>query len=272
MVHQTFSNHPHVAWLSQWCRKYPGRPQLNRLAMRALDLPLPERYIKKVIYPGEQYPFWDYYYSGFSEPCRDLYKEDVMPATKLNIRRVFDNMLTPKRHRLLIKITGWPRVDFLKEIFPDAKFLHVYRDGRAVVNSWLQVKWWSGWGGPDHWRWGELTPEQREKWHKHDKSFVVLAAIGWEILMAAFSKAKQSIPPDDFMEIRYEDLCGDRTKHFRRAAEFAELEWSREFEAVVDRSLLESANNKWQRDLSDVQQRMLCAALHDTLQQYGYSC
>ena len=269
VFHQTFADHPQVTWLSQWCLKYPNRPEINRLAMRAIDL-LPSRYIKKVIYPGEYYPFWEYHSSGFSEPCRDLCKEDVMNTTKVAVRKAFSKMLTPKRHRLLIKITGWPRVGFLKEIFPDAKFIHIYRDGRAVVNSWLHVKWWSGWGGPEHWRWGQLTPEQQQKWHKYGKSFVVLAAIGWEILMAAYDKAKQTLPPSDFMELRYEDLCRDRTTLFRTAAEFGALEWSREFEAVVNRSPLESANNKWQKDLSDIQQNVLCESLNDALQHYGY--
>jgi omega-hydroxy-beta-dihydromenaquinone-9 sulfotransferase len=271
MVHQAFAEHSHVTWLSKWCLKYPNRPELNRLAMRIIDLPLPERYIQKIIYPGEYYPFWEYHCSGFSEPCRDLGKEDVMNTTKITARKVFSDMLSPKRPRLLIKITGWPRVGFLREIFPDAKFIHIYRDGRAVVNSWLHVKWWSGWGGPEHWRWGPLTPEQQQKWASYGKSFVVLAAIGWEILMSSYDKVKQTLPPSHFLELRYEDLCQDRTRFFRMAAEFGGLEWSPGFEAAVDRSPLESANNKWKKDLSGVQQNMLCEALRDSLYRYGYS-
>jgi hypothetical protein len=271
LFYDTLANHPRVTWLSPWCRKYPGKPELNRLAMRLIDMPLPTRYVKKALYPGEFYPFWEYHCSGFSEPCRDLCKEDVTNTTKAAIRKVFSSMLTPKRNRLLIKITGWPRVSFLKEIFPDAKFIHIYRDGRAVANSWLHVKWWSGWGGPEHWRWGELTPEQRQKWNRYGKSFVVLAAIGWEILMAAFDNVKRTIPPGDFMELRYEDICQDHTTFFRMAAEFGALEWSHELERIVNRFSLHNANNKWQKDLSDVQQHMLCEALSDSLRAYGYA-
>jgi hypothetical protein len=158
------SCHPRTAWLSRLCDRYPGKPELNRLALQLIDIPLLGRHLRKIIYAGEWYTFWDYHCSGFKEPWRDLFKEDVSSRTKKTVRNVMSRTLTSQRHRLLAKVTGWPRMGFLKEIFPDAKFIHVYRDGRAVANSFLTVNWWSGWRGPSNWRWGELTPEQKERW------------------------------------------------------------------------------------------------------------
>ena len=271
IFHKILSYHPQVTWLSPWCRDNPSKPERNRLAMRLLDLPLPATLVRKIVYTGEFYPFWSYYYQGFSEPCRDLYKEDVADRTKIRIREAMEEMLSPKRPRLLIKITGWPRVGFLKEIFPDAKFIHIYRDGRSVVNSWLNVHWWSGWRGPENWRWGELTPEQKAKWDEYGKSFVVLAAIEWKILMTAYLKAKQTIPSKDFLEISYEDLCQGPSETFQMAATFAELEWSTGFGETVKSFHLRNTNDKWQKDLNKVQQGMLCEYLKDTLQMYGYT-
>lgn len=271
IFHQILSHHPHVAWLSPVCSKRPYKPQANRRAMQILDLPLPSRYLRKLIYPVEAYPFWEYYCPGFTEPCRDLRATDATPRVKKVIRRVVAQMLTGKRQRLLIKITGWPRIGFLKEIFPDARFVHVYRDGRAVVNSLLNVYFWSGWRGPANWRWGELTPEQREKWERYDRSFVALAAIEWEILMAAQKEAEQKISPDDLLEIRYEDLCQEPIRWLRLATEFAGLEWQPRFEAIVRGFSLENTNYKWQKDLSDAQQKVLDECLSDTLTKYGYT-
>jgi hypothetical protein len=265
------SCHPSTAWLSRMCERYPGSPELNRLALRLIDAPLLARYSRKLIYPGEWYSFWDYHCNGFSEPCRDLRGEDVTSRTKAATRNVMGKMLTSKRHRLLAKVTGWPRIGFLKEIFPDAKFIHVYRDGRAVANSFLNVSWWSGWRGPANWRWGELTAEQKEKWERNGKSFVVLAGIEWEILMAAQENAKRRIPPGDILEIRYENLCQDPIAVFRRTAEFGALDWSPQFEAAVKSFPLRNTNGKWQEYLSNAQQEMLCECLKDTLKEYGYS-
>jgi len=40
---------------------------------------------------------------------------------------------------------------------PEARFIHVIRDGRAVANSWLQMPWWLGYGGPERWQWDPLA-------------------------------------------------------------------------------------------------------------------
>jgi hypothetical protein len=158
----------------------------------------------------------------------------------------------------------------LKEIFPDARFIHFYRDGRAVVNSFLNVFFWSGWRGPVNWRWGELTPAQKEKWERYDQSFIALAAIEWEVLMSAQEEAKRRIPSDDLLEIRYEDLCQDPVTSLRTAAEFSDLEWSPRFEATVRGFSLKNTNHKWREHLSDAQQKILKECLSNTLKKYGY--
>ena len=270
VFHQVLSYHPSVTWLSSWCLKYPSRPARNRLAMRLLDLPLPSRAMRKAIRTGEHYPFWDYHVKGFSDTCRDLTSADALASTKTILPRIFGQMLSPTRDRLLIKITGWPRVGFLKEIFPDAKFIHIYRDGRSVATSWLHMWWWDGWRGPHNWRWGELSPDQYARWCRHERSFVVLAGLGWEILMKAAEQARRSLPADDLLEIRYEDLCRDHPRYFKMAADFAGLAWTPGFEATVQRYTLESANDQWRKDLTADQQAALTDALRETLARYGY--
>jgi len=264
------SHHPHVAWLSPECSKHPNRPWLNRTAMRFIDTPLLDRYIRKKIYPGEWYDFWDFHLPGFSEPCRDLNKADVSPRIDTILKKIMGSMLTPKRNRLLIKTTGWPRIGFLKEIFPDAKFIYILRDGRAVASSLLNVPWWSGWRGPANWRWGELTPSYRAKWEKYGQSFVVLAGIEWEILTAAYESAKKGIPANDLLEIRYEDLCQDPLKIFQKVVEFSTLEWPKQFKTAVKRFSMKNTNDKWKNHLSAEQQRILGEMLKDSLKKYGY--
>ncbi len=129
--------------------------------------------------------FWDHYYPGFSVPFRDLGADDVLESTRRQLRSALARMRTPKRSHLVIKITGWPRVGFLREIFPEGRFVHVVRDGRAVASSLLKVPWWWGWRDRPNWRWGPLTPELDALWAESGRSFVALAAIQWRILMEA---------------------------------------------------------------------------------------
>src|SRR5919107_63797 len=181
IFHHLFARHPHVMWLSGFSDKYPTKPSVNRSVVTALGNPLVYRFFGERVQPGECYRFWDRHAYGFSAPCRDLLKEDVTPRMKKQVRAALQAMLTPKRNRMLIKLAGWSRIGFLKEIFPDAKFVHIVRDGRAVASSVLHVDFWRGWRGPQGWNAGMLSPEDEAVWEATGRSFVALAGIQWQL-------------------------------------------------------------------------------------------
>jgi hypothetical protein len=262
--------HPDLAWLpGALCRKFPKQPELYRLFLRGLDIPVLGRFFERVG-PAECYPFWEYHCRGFSAPYRDLVAGDVTERSKEKVQDAMSKIPTHKRHRLLIKITGWPRIGFLSEIFKDAKFIHLMRDGRAVANSLLHVYFWSGWKGPRNWGWGELSAAQEEEWSRYDQSFVVLAAIHWKILMDAMEDAKTLIGSDRFLEFKYEQFCSDPYNTLRKLTEFCELDWTEDFERRLRTFPVKNTNNKFQRDLTTKQQSDLEAVLGDYLRRYGY--
>lgn len=271
IFHHLLSKHPDLAWLpGALCRKFPQRPELQNLFNRGLDYPVVGKIMEEKIEPGECYPFWEYHAKGFSAPYRDLVASDVTEKTKRRVRAVMSKITTENRDRLLLKITGWPRIGFLSEIFEDAKFIHVVRDGRAVVNSQLDTYFWNGWKGPENWTWGDLSSAQKEEWERYGQSFVVLAAIQWKILMDAMESAKTSLREDNFLELRYEDLCSDPLDTFRTVTEFCGLKWSAEFERKIGKSELKNTNDKFKRDLTASQQGDLEEVLGDYLRRYDY--
>lgn len=271
IFHQVFTEHPRVAWMSALCDRHPGNPVFHRALMRGIDLPWVGGLLKRRCESAECYDFWDHYFRGFSRPSRDLRADDATPHVVAGLRRAVEGLVTQHRPRLLAKITGWPRLGFLHEVFPDARFVHVYRDGRAFANSLLQVDFWLGWRGPEQWRWGPLDDELQREWEAHDRSFVALAGIQWKILMRAAETAKQSVPASSLLEVRYEDFAKQPVESFRQVADFCGLEWSMRFERALSRYRIESANYKWQKDLSPAQQAVLLAVLGDELGRHGYA-
>ncbi|MCP4372436.1 MAG: sulfotransferase [Deltaproteobacteria bacterium] len=257
VFHRIFSEHPNVAWLSYLCERFPNKPSRLSIIMKMVDYPVIGDFIGRKFGPGEGYPFWEYYCKGFSEPCRDLLAQDVTNKVKEKIPSVMSEILTTPRNRLLIKITGWPRIGFLHAIFNDAKFIHVKRDRRAVINSMITVRFWSGWRGPQNWRWGELTPAQIEEWERFDRSFIALAGIELKILAEAMEKAKRFVHNGNFMEVKYEDLCADSIDVFKKVTEFCELEWSPKFENSVKKYSLKNTNYKWKQELTGSQQEII---------------
>ncbi len=271
IFHHMLAEHPHLAWLpGRISATFPERLELSRLFMRGLDYPVVGELLKRRIKPGECYPLWEYYCRGFSAPYRDLVAADVTDKTKKHIPPTLAKILTEKRNRLLLKITGWPRIGFLSEVFRDVRFIHVIRDGRAVANSMINVYFWQGWKGPQDWGWGELSPAQKEEWNEHGQSFVVLAAIQWKILMDAMEKAKNTVSSESFLEIRYEDLCSDPVGQFQKVTQFCELKWTAGFERQLGKYQLKNTNDKFKHDLTAKQQSELEEVLGDYLRKYGY--
>lgn len=263
------AKHPQLAWLSPLCSYMPDRPYLNRWFMQALDAPLLARMLQGVG-PNECYPFWEHYNKGFSTPFRDLHAQDLTRKAERRLHEVLDTFVTPRRPRLMVKVTGWPRIGFFHALYPDAKFIHLVRDGRAVANSLLNQSWWQGWGGPAKWRWGALPPHKQAMWEEQDHSFVALAALQWTIILDAVERARAGLPEAQFLQVRYESFCDDPHAMCQQIIEWAELPWRTELGEGIEGFTFRNSNFKWQRDLTEPQQQTLNAVLAEYLPRYGY--
>jgi hypothetical protein len=269
--HKLLGLHPQLMWLSGFAEEFPSHPEWNRWAVTAAGNPVVRKLFGKRIKPGENYGFWYHHAYGFAEPGRDLVAGDVTPRVRKQLQSVLGRMMTPQRDRLLVKLTGWSRIGYLDEIFGDAKFIHIVRDGRAVANSVLHVNaWqWRGWYGPYSWRYGPLSAEDEAAWLANGRSFVALAGIQWKTHTRAFETARAKLDPSRFLQVRYEDFCEDALGTCRRVLDFAELRDAPEFERSVKATPIRDTD-RWRKDLSGEQQALLTRVLRDDLARYGY--
>lgn len=270
ILFEILAKHPQIAWLSKFCDIFPDRPFINQLFLKAIDIPFAGDVLTSILHPREWYNFWEYWCKGFGTTCRDLFADDVTAGDR-NISNTLAKMLTNKRNCMMLKITGWPRIGFLQEIFPNAKFIHIVRDGRAVANSFINQRWWLGWQGPENWRWGKLTEGQMHLWEKYDKSFIALSAIEWMILMDAFEKATKNLTTDKYFEVKYEKLCSNPTDVIKEIIGFCDIPWSAEIENYMKKHPLKNSNEKWKNELNQKQQTILQEILADYMAKYGYA-
>jgi hypothetical protein len=200
-------------------------------------------------------------------PLRDLLAGDVTPWLERRFAAFFNERAQAQRtDTFLHKFTGWPRAGFIRGVFPSARFIHVVRDGRAVANSWLQMPWWHGFEGPDHWQWGPLPVELAAEWEDSGRSFAVLAGLLWKMLIDAFDSARKAIPAVDWLEVRYEDVAASPRTAFAKMLEFSGLPWDAEFERGFERhTFTASRADAFRRDLKaedvDRLSRILATAL-----------
>lgn len=258
VLHRLLSRHPEVAWLSTpLAERYPHRAEVHRRLLRVVELPLIGNVFRARFGPGEAYAFWEHGFHGFTDPCRDLVRGDVTLKAKRELPRAVASVLTARRHRFVAKISGWPRIGFLDEVFPDARFVHVHRDLHAVANSVLDGDEWWGWRGPENWRWGALTEEQIAEWEECDRSFVALAGLEIRILGEAMRKARAQVEAARVRDVRYEDLCDDPLAVLRDLVEFCRIEWLDSYAAAARAEPLRSSNHQWRNELTPQQQQIL---------------
>jgi hypothetical protein len=251
------ARHPNVAWLSKLSRDYPGHPWLNRMWMQWHGHMVVDKLVGRRFGPAEAYPFWNLNCPGFSNPCRDLLAEDVTPVAAARVRASITRMLSRKRNRFLAKITGWPRVRYLREIFPQALFINVTRDPCATVSSFLEVPFWDGWRGPPNWRRGSLPPDLEDLWQQEGQSFVALAAIEYVIVHRAMEECRSVMPEIPIHTVSYSHLCADPVGALREVTEVCHLAWTAGFEKSIRSVRLINRDDKWRKSLTVGQQAVL---------------
>jgi hypothetical protein len=125
---------------------------------------------------------------------------DPVAASRDLVRRLLDPAAERAGKEAWVEITG-PVIEFapfLLELFPDAKFINMVRDGRAVVAGTLKKV--------------DLT----------DDPMVALAK--WEEMVSAAGAAMRALPAGRSLTVHLDDLTAhDRERTFDRVVQFLEI-------------------------------------------------
>jgi hypothetical protein len=206
---------------------------------------------------------------AFTQP-KPLAATDADDRQKTIWRNAFKSHL--KWHgkpRFVNKHTGFPRCDFFLEIFPDARFVHVLRDGRAVANSLLNVDWWDG-TIENSWWWGDMNPAYLEEFEASGRQPVVLAGIVWKTLMLYNEAELAQVNPDQTFEVNYTDFVADPIEMMDRVRDYCQLPESEIFNRRIKKIKIHNADDKWKRDLNDGQKELLMQTIGAELEHFSF--
>lgn len=263
ILYELLSLHPEVCWFANYNERMPffrGLPVFHR----ALDLPFIGDYLKRAIVrqkgvrfkirPSEGDAIY-HQYCGFEENKKTT-EEDLVTEQETKLKGLMKRYLTiTGKPRFLSKqISNNQRIRLIHAMFPDAYYIHIIRDGRAVASSMHHVDWWQDivlW-------WYGHTPRE---WEREGREPLELCCLHWmrdvrEILEQSHLFA------DRYLELDYEELTSDVHETIRRIVEFTGLSSSPRFMEFLPETL-PNMDRKWEKQLTEEQKRVVNRATED---------
>ena len=182
--------------------------------------------------------------SIFPQPCRDLTAQDAMPWLQKRIADFFDSRIEAQGKPAFVHhLTGWPRSGLLRSVYPEARFVHVVRDGRSVANSWLQMVV----GRLP--RPGQLVPRPAVEGGPGRVG-------GGRALLRGARRARMAdpherhrgglrlVPEEQWLDVRLEDFMDDPRGRTEEVLDFLGLEWTPQYEAGFAKHTFQ-ASREW---------------------------
>ncbi len=191
------------------------------------------------------------------------------PEKKYFLKKIYDTFyyslvkLAPQRGPLIIDKT--PRnifiVNFLKEIYPDAKFIHLIRDGRDVACS-LKTKPWHQKKSlmlkkrePGGYLYGPypyfFIEKKRRKEYYHTSDLHRCIWI-WKHYVNARKKINCRKNENSYLEIKYEMLIKEPTFHIKKILEFINVtdKKSHKQALTITKKSFSSSIERWKKELN----------------------
>ena len=282
-VFEAFARHESLAWPTLFTQRAPTFPSLNlwrtmvdnrffQLAGRKGQYGrtrLGNRYLPQ---PNEAYRFWNRVASAaFARSFMD--EQHVSDADRERARKAIGRiMFWQRRARFAAKFTGPPRIRFLSALFPGATFVHVVRDGRAVVQSLLQVPFWrekGGYNGP-FWQ-DSVSAERLNIWKNDGGDPAVLAAMQWQRIIRAARSEAAALDPSQYFEVRYEDVVAAPVTQINDIARRCGLAASVQMENYLrDIPRVDNFNEKYRREFTPQRITKITEVMQPELGLLGY--
>jgi Sulfotransferase family len=247
---RTFAKHPDLAWISNITKKVPSSLWLTRIIML----------FRSDHRPTEANNVWQKFAGQDDE---SLGRDDVTAAARTYLHTVLQNNLRIfNKPRFVNKCPGNSvRIEFLKEIFPDAIFIHIIRDGRAAAYSIMRSRlehagaYWSV--KPAGWQDLLKLP------------LIDASALQWKMTVEAILQSAAKLPCEQYLAVRYEDFAARPAQTFKQVGVKCDLVWQEDWLQKITTGI-NNRNFKWQTEMQDADKITLNRLLGDFLKQLGY--
>lgn len=279
LLYKMLCLHSDIAWISNYCNRFPNCLFLtffNRIShlfkskCRTIwfsensNANFRHRNYLKRLFPMPVEGEIIYTHSGI--PVFPNNRWLINKKQKKRIISSFEKIRCYQRANVLItkRTANNRRIAQLIKVFPDAKFIHIIRDGRAVAFSLLNVDWWN-----DHkvWWWGLKTPRQ---WKAEGNNPLEMAARNWVEEIDVIQNGLKYVSVEQIYEVRYEQLHFDYLNVLIKINDFIGLNQDCIWIKALKSLSVKNKNKMWQEKISKDGQEIITKIQHDTLRSLGY--
>ncbi len=286
IIYEALARHEDLGWFSSFVVRQP-RMEFLTLLSRIYDLPLVSQHVHGVKPQFRQgrnlynkfLPKPDEGWSIWRRLCGEHFLYEYLldvkatPRERTRTHRGISRLLRYQgKQRFLSKTVGPPRMEYLQSIFPDAFFIQIVRDGRAVVNSLLNFSVWKEQGGYEKPFWDKGLPDDwMLEWERSGKSPAALAAIQWRVVQDVSQDEASRLRKGRFMLVRYEDFTADPVSMIREIQDFCGLSRSHRVESSMEKpGSFVDMNYKFRKAFSQKEIEALEGLMEPWLSRYGY--
>ena len=148
--------------------------------------------------------------------------------------------------------------------------INIIRDGRAVVNSLLNVSFWKEENGFNRPWWADFPDNYYAKWLKTGKIPIALAALQWKHIIKLTELESSNLSSDEHINIKYEDFTANTADCIKSILDFCQLDNHKYITAQLKNLKVQSMNFKWKENLSLEDINLLEELIGDVLKDNGY--
>ena len=156
---------------------------------------------------------------------------DEESTKSVMLRRTFQQQMVAEKKTILVEklpINNF-RVRLINAIFPDARYMHIYRNGLEVARSIAAMSDAGIWFGANKYKWNELEKLARSNpgtAHLPDMctSYYDQGLLEWRLSTEAVVSFLDMLPADRVYELSYTDLVSDPVKAITLALRFIGLD------------------------------------------------
>ncbi len=186
---------------------------------------------------------------------------DVEHRKSKKISRLFRFETIKSRRPVLIEklpINNF-RLNFIHQIFPDARFIHVYRNGLEVARSIEKLSEGGGWFGAKSYKWDKLVEYALSRDDTNNlpalcSTYFDKGLLEWRLSTEAAVEFLRYLPDDAFFELKYYELIEYPVNTTSQVFEFIGIDDDSEVKNFVSENLVRRTSKLEQCKVSEKEQ------------------